>query len=167
MEREVTLERRGPEGRIRPYDLLIRGWGADGEGIDITMRHATATFDSPGAMDRVTDAAVEKHDHYDGPCRRANLPVRVFGLSTFGGASAEAMGIVGTLRSRLVEKFGKRGGQALAQQAMERIAVAAMRGVAANGMDDGGRHFGCDHPYGPRDGRQLTGRRAAERPAVG
>ena len=41
------------------------------------------------------------------------------------------MGIVADLRVHFCERFGKREGRVLAQQAVERIAVACMKGVSA------------------------------------
>ena len=41
------------------------------------------------------------------------------------------MSVIDTLSGRLKERFGKREGQLLTQQALERIAVATQRGVAA------------------------------------
>ena len=55
----------------------------------------------------------------------------MFSLSSLGGASQEAMSVIDTLSGRLKERFGKREGQLLTQQALERIAVATQRGVAA------------------------------------
>jgi hypothetical protein len=118
-------------GRLRPADLLIHGWEPEGEFVDVTVRHDLATFDNPSAVDRVTGAATAKHIKYDGPCRQANLPFRVFGLSTLSGATPETADVVSSLRSHMCEKFGQREGQLLTQQAVERISVTCMRGVAA------------------------------------
>ena len=52
------------------------------------------------------------------------------------------MGIVGTLRSRLRERYGSKEGQRLTQQAVERIAVAAQRGVAAMLLSSGLNGYG-------------------------
>ena len=128
----VPVEREVPVGGggIRPADLLAH-WGPASDAIDFTIRHNFATFDSPGAPDRVTGAATSKHAAYDGVCRLANMSFSVFGLSTLGGTGAEVMRVIGTLRDRLKERFGKREGLFLTQQAMERITVATQRGVAA------------------------------------
>ena len=131
MEREVPVG-----GRTRPADLLAH-WGPESEAIDVTIRHNAASFDSPNAADRVTSAAISKHVAYDSSCRLANLGFRVFGLSTFGGAAPEAMGIIGTLSSRLKERYGNKEGQRLTQQAVERIAVTSQRGVAAMLLSSG------------------------------
>ena len=95
----------------------------------------TASFDSADAIDRVTGAATAKHVRYDGLCRQANMSFRDFGLSTMGGACSEAMDVIATLRAQMCERFGRREGQLLAQQAIERISVACMRGVGAQLLD--------------------------------
>jgi hypothetical protein len=117
-------------GKERPADVMIYGWGPKDEAVDVTVSHTVATFDNPGALDRLSRAAMFKHHHYDVSCRQANLGFRVFGLTSFGSASPETMGIMGDLRAHLCERFGKREGGVLAQQAVEKVSVACMKGVA-------------------------------------
>ena len=71
------------------------------------------------------------HRRYDGAFRRANMGFTVFMMSTFAGASAEAMELLDTLRKKLVESHGKREGLLLAHDASERIAVACTLAVGA------------------------------------
>ena len=126
VDKEVTIN-----GRDRPADLMIHGWGPKDEALDATVSHTVATFDSPGAQNRLGRVASSEHGHYDVSCRQANLGFRFFGRSSFGSAAPEAMEVIGDLRSHLCERFGKRQGRVLAQQAVEKIAVACMKGVAA------------------------------------
>ena len=84
-----------------------------------------AEFDTQG--NRLERAALSKHIRYDELCRQAQLDFQVFALSTLGAADDEAIELLGTLKARLEERFGKREGRELAQQAVERLAVAAMR----------------------------------------
>ena len=125
VQREVAVA-----GRLRPADLLVSGWGPRPIAIDVTLRHGLAEFDSFGG-NRLERAAITKHTAYDEPCRQAKMDFQVFALSTLGAASDEAMELVKTLRAKLAESFGKREGQELSHQCIERLAVAAMRGVGA------------------------------------
>ena len=126
----------GLAGRERPADLLVHGFGPRGEAIDVTVSHSVAVFDSPGSLDRLARVAISKHGHYDVSCRQAKVGFRVFGLSSFGSAAPEAMSIISDLRAQFCERFGKREGRVLAQQAVEKIAVACMKGVGAELVQD-------------------------------
>ena len=128
VQREVAVA-----GLLRPADLLISGWGPRAVSVDVTVRHGLAEFDTQG--NRLERAALFKHTRYDELCRQAQLDFQVFALSTLGAADDEAVELLGTLKARLEERFGKREGRELAQQAVERLAVAALRGVGAMLLD--------------------------------
>ena len=116
-------------GRLRPADLLISAWGPQQMAVDGTVRHGVGEFDSLG--DPLGRAANSKHIKYDEHCRLTKLDFLGFGLTTFGAADEEALEMIRTLKTHLNERFGKREGRELGQQAVERIAVATMRGVGA------------------------------------
>ena len=124
VHREVAVA-----GLLRPAVLLISGGGQRAVALDVTVRHGLAEFDNQG--NRLERAALSKHIRYDELCRQSQLDFQVFALSTLGAADDEAVEFLGTLKARLEERFGKREGRELAQRAVERLAVAAMRGVGA------------------------------------
>ena len=158
VQREVAVA-----GRLRPADLLISGWGPEALAVDVTIRHGVAEFDTCTApLDR---AATSKHAKYDVPCRDAKVDFQVFGISTFGATSEEADDLFRTVRSKLAECYGKREGRGLAQQAIERLSVAIMRGVGAELLEmtssqvedalhsDQGRHPTTSADAGHRGGK--------------
>ena len=128
VQREVAVA-----GRLRPADLLISGWGPRPVAIDVTLRHSLAEFDTLGS--RLERAALSKHVKYDAPCRQAGLDFQVFALSTLGSAEDEATEILKMIKAKLIERYGKRDGREFGQQAVERLGVAAMRGVGASLID--------------------------------
>ena len=74
--------------------------------VDVTVRHGLAEFDTQG--NRLERAALSKHIRYDELCRLAQLDFQVVALSTLAAADYEAVELLGTLKSRLEERFRKR-----------------------------------------------------------
>jgi hypothetical protein len=118
-------------GKERPADILAhRLQGSPPLAIDVTIVHPIATS-CDHLQNRVSSAELYKHRHYDKLCHDAGFAFNACGFSTFGGAAPDAQIVMRKIKQRIAEIHGKAEGDALGDQATERIIVSVMRGVAA------------------------------------
>ena len=118
-------------GKERLADILAhRLQGSPPLAIDVTIVHPIATS-CDHLQNRVSSAELYKHRHYDKLCHDAGFAFNACGFSTFGGAAPDAQIVMRKIKQRIAEIHGKAEGDALGDQATERIIVSVMRGVAA------------------------------------